>query len=330
MLGNSFIDMAIGVVLMYLVLSVVCTAVNEALATVFKWRAKTLAAGVRALVDDPAVYALLFDHGVLAGPSAVAQQRGIPAFLGRLLGWLHDPGPSYIDSRNFAVALLDCLDPDKPLPGISDVKRAASDLQAPSNIKDVLLTVTTRAGDDITKARDDLARWFDTAMDRLSGVYKRKLQLWGFIVAALLTAALNADTVTVARALWLDAGLRDQVAALASTSVASAPQSGNSSIGDLAHRAEQNVQDLEAVRAFPLGWTGSLGRPDKGWNETLAGWCMKVLGLAITAFALTLGAPFWFDALSSFVRLRGSGEPPTPSTAAATPPQFHINVPPSA
>jgi len=330
MLGNSFIDVAIGVVLMYLVLSIVCTALNEALATAFKWRAKTLATGIKALIDDPKVYDLLFNHGFLAGPAAVAQQTGIPNFLARLLSRSHDSGPSYIDPKNFASALLDCLDPDKPVPGVAEVKRAAADLQAPSNIKDVLLAVTTRAGDDVGKARDDLARWFDTAMDRLSGVYKRKIQVWGFIVAAGLTVAVNADSVNVARALWLDAGLRDQIAGVTSKAAANSPQTSGASLGDLARQADQNIQNLEAVRAFPLGWAGSQGRPDNGWQGTLAGWCVKVLGLAITAFALTLGAPFWFDALSSFVQLRGSGAPPAPVvTAQSPPPQVHINVPPS-
>src|SRR5215471_4319367 len=284
MLGNSFIDVAIGVVLMYLVLSIVCTALNEALATVFKWRAKTLAQGIKALVDDPKVYDLLFNHGLLAGPAAVAQQHGIPNFLARMLSWLGDPGPSYIDPKNFAAALLDCLDPDKPVPGIADVKRAAADLQAPSNIKDVLLAVATRAGDDVGKARDDLARWFDTAMDRLSGVYKRRLQLWGFIVAIALTVAVNADSVNVARALWLDAGLRDQISAAASKAAASPPLASESSLGVLARQANQNIQDLESVRAFPLGWAGSQGRPDNGWERTVLGWCVKILGFVITAF----------------------------------------------
>src|SRR5262249_8461573 len=324
-----FIDVVIGVVLMYLALSIICTAINEALATTFKWRAKTLSAGIKALVDDPKVYELLFDHGLLAGPAAVAQQRGIPDFLARWLSWLHEPGPSYIDPKNFAAALLDCLDPDKPAPGVAEVKRAAADLQAPSNIKDVLLVVTTRAGDDVAKARDDLARWFDSAMDRLSGVYKRKIQLWSFIVATVLAVAFNADTVNVARALWLDAGLRDQIAAVVAKTAANAPQTAGASLSDLAGRADENLRNLEAGRAVPLGWAGDRARPDNGWYGTLAGWCGKILGLAITAFALTLGAPFWFDALSSFVRLRGSGEPPAAATAAA-PPQVHVNIPPSA
>lgn len=327
MSGNSFIDVAIGLVLMYLVLSVICTAVNEALATALNWRAKTLSVGIKALVDDPKVHSLLFDHGILAGPSAVAGASGATGIVGRFLRWVREPGPSYIDPKNFAAALLDCLDPAKPITGVAEVKQAAQNLQASSNIKDVLLTITTRAGDDITKARDDVAHWFDSAMDRLSGVYKRKLALWGFLVAAVLTVLINADSVTVARALWLDPGLRGQIAVVATKAAENLQPPKDAPIGESLRRAQSNLQNLESVRAFPLGWNESDARLDKNWYCSFAGWCMKVLGLLITAFALTLGAPFWFDALSTFVRLRGSGEPPAPP--AKPPAQVHVNVPTS-
>jgi hypothetical protein len=327
MSGNSFIDVAIGLVLMYLVLSVICTAVNEALATALNWRAKTLSAGIKALVDDPKVHSLLFDHGILAGPSAVAETPSTAGIVARFLRWAREPGPSYIDPKNFAAALLDCLDPDKPITGVAEVKQAAQHLQAASNIRDVLLTITTRAGDDITKARDDVAHWFDSAMDRLSGVYKRKLALWGFVVATALTLVINADSVTVARALWLDPGLRDQIAAMAKHAAESPQPPKDTPIGDLAEKAQKNLRDLESVRAFPLGWSDGTGRPDKDWYRSFAGWSMKIVGLLLTAFALTLGAPFWFDALSTFVRLRGSGEPPAPP--AKPPAQVHVNVPAS-
>jgi hypothetical protein len=35
-----------------------------------------------------------------------------------------------------------------------------------------------------------------------------------------------------------------------------------------------------------------------------------LLGWLITAFAVSLGAPFWFDLLNKFVNVRASGKPP--------------------
>ena len=41
----------------------------------------------------------------------------------------------------------------------------------------------------------------------------------------------------------------------------------------------------------------------------------KLIGLSLTAVAITFGAPFWFDTLSKLARLRTSGAPPPASDA---------------
>jgi hypothetical protein len=52
------------------------------------------------------------------------------------------------------------------------------------------------------KFRNELARWFDNAMDRLSGVYKRKTQAWSFALALIMAAVLNVSAIDVGLALW--------------------------------------------------------------------------------------------------------------------------------
>ena len=39
-------------------------------------------------------------------------------------------------------------------------------------------------------------------------------------------------------------------------------------------------------------------------------WLRKVAGWLLTAFAVSLGAPFWFDLLNRFINLRVSGKAP--------------------
>jgi hypothetical protein len=41
----------------------------------------------------------------------------------------------------------------------------------------------------------------------------------------------------------------------------------------------------------------------------------------ISVFAVSLGAPFWFDLLSKFVNIRGAGTPPAEPAKAAAPAQ---------
>lgn len=39
------------------------------------------------------------------------------------------------------------------------------------------------------------------------------------------------------------------------------------------------------------------------------GWVLKIFGLALTATAASLGAPFWFDLLNKFIVVRSTVKP---------------------
>src|ERR1017187_10285824 len=56
----------------------------------------------------------------------------------------------------------------------------------------------------IQEARQRLAAWFNESMDRVSGAYKRRVQLWLYIWATLLVLCLNVDTIDIARRLLAD------------------------------------------------------------------------------------------------------------------------------
>ncbi|WP_284618655.1 peptidoglycan-binding domain-containing protein [Aquabacterium humicola] len=92
------------------------------------------------------------------------------------------------------------------------------------------------------------------------------------------------------------------------------------------------IQDLGTLQqlGLPIGWTGSAqptmftdpcpadrkgtecDRAQRQWAD----WALMPVGWLIVALACTLGAPFWFDALSKLVRLRGSGGRPEASPPA--------------
>ena len=150
---NAGLDIVIGLVLMYLTLSLACTALNEMIASFFRLRAATLAQGVAGLIDDPKLKAAFDDHGLIDGAKAASGGYS----------------PSYLPGKTFALALLGSLDldPSKPLPAVSDIRDAVLK-QPASNIRDVLPSELTAAGVDLDKVRDGLARWFDNSMDRVS------------------------------------------------------------------------------------------------------------------------------------------------------------------
>ena len=68
-----------------------------------------------------------------------------------------------------------------------------------------------------------------------------------------------------------------------------------------------SVDSLEELQ-LPIGWAVEQ-QPDDGWDWFLTVW-RKAIGLVLTAAAVTLGAPFWFDLLGKVARVRSAGARP--------------------
>jgi hypothetical protein len=65
--------------------------------------------------------------------------------------------------------------------------------------------------------------------------------------------------------------------------------------------------DDENIRALPIGWQDF---PDELTSGSFVTLVVKLVGLILTSLAVSLGAPFWFDLLSKFMNVRGTGQPP--------------------
>jgi hypothetical protein len=140
MFNSSVIDVAIGLVFVFLLLSLVASAVKEGLEAIFKRRASDLERGIRELVgnvfegkksddkDDSdknaaeeKVTAETTDETVAAQFVSSLYDHGLinSLFAGRY-GAKGTELPSYIPSKNFALALMDirnkCLAADPPIP----------------------------------------------------------------------------------------------------------------------------------------------------------------------------------------------------------------------
>jgi hypothetical protein len=109
----------------------------------------------------------------------------------------------------------------------------------------------------------------------------------------IIAAALNVSAVGVGEALWLQPMLARTIG----------PTTGLNPTAALA---------LLETLGFPIGWSDAAFRNLQTWNglEMLAGWL-------ITATATLFGAPFWFDMLEQFVRVKGSGPSPAEKRTGA-------------
>ena len=282
------VEVVIGLTLTYLIISLICTVINEFFASVLKLRAAGLQKGIEEIIDDDQLKQAFL-------------QAGIIKMAGRASG---KKGPSYMPSRTFALGLLDALDPKKPVSSHRTAKSIAAAINKlpKSLIKDTLSTLARDAGENVDAVRDSIAEWFDQMMDRATGVYRRNMQTLSLVFAVVLCVALNVDSVQIGRALWFDPELRQAIGEAASELVV---DTGN--VDDLADLAVIG----ENLRPLPIGWDFSGPGWSGDWFRSPGGWFLKILGIAFSALAVSLGAPFWFDLLSKFVAIRAAGKEPT-------------------
>jgi hypothetical protein len=285
MFGLNILDTAIGLVFVYLMLSLTCTALNEWIAGMLSRRSKTLYEGIKTLLEDPKKPTLLADF--YAHP---------------LVQDLHhaDKKPAYVEPRTFSLVFLDLLVPSDPNTSrtMASVRQAVANLPADSTTRKTLAILLDQSGDSLLTLQQGMEAWFNSAMDRVSGWYKQRTQVIVLTIAALISIATNADTFAIATALANNSALREVVIAQAKTyTEAPKPSEAAPANQQALNKEIGNLQQL----GIPLGWKSMPSQ----WD-----WLNKLAGLALTAFAVSLGAPFWFDLLNRFMNIRSAGKSP--------------------
>ncbi len=288
---SPIVDLVIGLLFFFTAFSLLSSTIQERIASALDLRSRDLEAWiVRTL-----------------GP------EGAKAFYAHpLIGSLGGAKASYIPADAFATALFETCRLNVPQPAA--VGLAPDPLQQDaigaairkllSELPDVPMAAALRihfehAQGDVSQARDNVERWFNAAMDRVSGAYKRRTH-WNLILVALVVSVvLDADALRVARVLYRDPVIR---AALAEQARATGAASTAAAI---------DPQALASKVPVPLAWSGDPLPPPR---SNPAWYVYKLLGLLITVAGVSLGAPFWFDLLNRIVNVRSAGVKPAPST----------------
>lgn len=334
------LDLAIGLIMVILVLSLICMAINEWIAQLMALRSGTLRNGITQILEDD-LARQLYAHPLVQSLS----QKG------RFDRLLKRPGdPSYIPSDLFATALLDIAanasapDGAPPTDGARETVAKLPDGRA----KSALLAILDQMDDDITTARAAAEQWFDAAMERVSGQYKRRIQIVTIGVAVAVTVVANADALVIADSLREDPIMREALVALATETVnENAAEAGTDSVdpptdegdttGSTNPATDQGDEGTGAEAATEPETVTTEDTPEElldkaqiarllkqtdqiqlplGWADTPKdsnAWVAKALGLLLTAAAISLGAPFWFDMLGKIVHIRATGPVPSGS-----------------
>ncbi len=317
MFGSQILEVTIGVIFLFLLISIVCSSIREAIEAWMKTRAAFLEHAIRELLHDKKAEGLVksfYNHPLI---TALYSYPYNPENLTKSPHAWSDGAhlPSYIPASNFALALMDItvrgpvldeagISSASPQINIEAIRKNIANLKNSAVQRVVIIAIDTADG-DIFKAQKNIEAWYNSGMDRVSGRYKRSTHWVIFWIGLIAAVSLNINTITFADYLYHNDAVRAVVVERAEQA------SRNPAFSKEIHSV---IQVSPEIFRLPIGWS-------KGWSSTgpdvkqntFEWWWKNVLerifGWLITALAATIGAPFWFDILNKVMVIRSTVKP---------------------
>jgi len=236
MFNSVVFDVVIGLVLIYLLYSLLVTILGEIIATWTGLRSRLLRLAIEKMLNDG-----YHRHRTKSDPLLRAWQfiqrfflKEFEDFKYSFAGKFYEQPsikylsnkasetqtfwsqtkPSYFTDNNFADTLINLLR-DKGA-GDTDSEKIAFCLKfnthhiEPETLKNIN-RMFTDAGGDVNLFKGKLKDWFNETNDRCTGWYKRKMQLILFWLGFIIALAFNVDSIKIARLLAKDEDARSQL-----------------------------------------------------------------------------------------------------------------------
>jgi len=275
MFDSRVLETGIGIAFLFLGVSLAVTAIQEFIASALKLRASALAIGLKAMLTEG-------EQGLDVYRKIMAHPAVTPA----------GDRPSYISAQQFSTAALNLLGGASRIPSAVMSLRIAAQNLPDSPFKQIVTGAFREGEDELSAVQNRLETWFDQSMDRVSGIYKRWSQWISLGLGAVVAFLFQINAFAAVALLWSSPSVTASLMNRASAAV----HPGTNNSGDVVVALNPFVTPLweQWPSAHMLSW---------------------FLGCATTAIAISLGAPFWFDALQNLMNLRGTGAPPKSSVA---------------
>lgn len=301
------LEVLIGTITVFLVFSIVVTSVVEAISSLFKLRARNLEKALKTYYSQEIdgkgkkLYEALKDDPILG---TLYRDKNLPSYVGSDLVAKSVIG--FLQSHHGLNCMQDIT--------TEDIRKTIARIPDSHELQSLLHAYLDRCDGSVDGFIAEVENHFDTAMDRASGWFKRYVQRITILVASVLVGSTNLNTIEIVRHLSDNPESRAALIMMAENHLLQAEQyeeyKGEAGINE--GELEVIIAETELARKRYIDSVSQLsssGIPI-GWNNNQAGdtsMAVHALGLIISAFAVSLGAPFWFDLLSKFMRVRSTG-----------------------
>jgi hypothetical protein len=294
------LDVLIGFAAILLLVSLAVTALVQTVTTMLGWRGRNLVNGVMAILNqlDPKmtpycarqIAAAVLRQPLIAraegGRATVLQREELTSILLELAAGL-EPGGKSLDevARSILKKSLENNGIANPAEVLQNFALTSLKLEAirpdlPSAARRNLALATEATSQFVAV----IHHWFDETMDRVTHRFTRRTRLFTVVIAALVTAGMQLDAFDLLKRLSVDTVTRGALNAMAG-SFDKLPAADLQQVAELRKLAESGYA------VMPENWA-------KEWSPS------KIPGMVLSVILLSLGAPFWYDALKDLVGLR--------------------------
>jgi len=332
---DAILEVVIGLVFVWLVISVATMEGQNRIGIIFNWRADYLEQSILNMLKDRALVAKFYNHPlVLELASKDKEGKTAKDKKGRI------KRPEYIPNPIFATAAFEVImnagkgGADVPVDTMS-IEQMKASMNSLGEINPELAhvvhylfpkmgSITDDIEAKIVEYRKNTEGWFNDVMSQTSSWYKNRAQWFAFWIGLSIAIIINIDTIYIAQKLWQEPTARAVIVAQAQAEAQSETPPENISFS--------TARSLN----FPIGWTtteldtnscGLLNVVNYQFVFRSAGKCLsvtslpalnngwgifvKLFGYLLTALAAAQGAPFWFDILRKLV---GAKQQTTPAS----------------
>jgi hypothetical protein len=277
------LEVAIGLVLLYYVLSLVVSYITSEITKWMQMRAKDLELVLKEQLQDPEAFEKFMNHPLIKN----LQPKRVEFF-----GKVWDSKVDKIPPATFSTTLFDIMAPSandgNKLEQIKNTIKGLPD----GEIKTTLNCLIDATVNDMQTAHKNIERWYDDMMQNVSQLYMQHARHIAIICALVVTLVVDGDSINVATQLWNQPTLRAAAAAKAEEYIQQEPD------------PTKALEELNIP--IPILWTTPLPQDAQGW-------LLKILGWVITWVAVSQGSSFWYDVLK---RARDAGSTVTVKPAA--------------
>jgi hypothetical protein len=334
------LGVAIGIATVCLLLSIIASHLQEVWASYTARRAASLTSAIENMLGKT-IAADFFNHPLIETISftqprvTVSLQEGKKA-PAKLPKDETPHRPTYIAASLFSRVLfavlkakpaIEAVTSELPSPNTQDTPQQPASpvfellkkLEDGDPLKRRLSAVIAGTQQDVHASVLAVEQWYDGTMDRINGLYKKNTQQILLYFGIVLAILCNANMFSITEKLWTS---EDARAALNATAqMYNCKDSANCTGQSYESARNEMAGDLESY--IPVGyhrtgayWKGvwaEIHKPDAtavSYLSILWGWTLNLAGWGLTGIAVSLGAPFWFDAVNKLINIRLAGDKP--------------------